>query len=80
MLINKHDIVKSIKALDGITYDVAIPQTWFNAVSNKIVLGDNENLAAHFVWVYPDKSIFGYPYPIDDRGVQILGLISVGIQ
>ena len=76
MLINKHDIVESIPELDGISYDTALPIQWVDYVNSRILLDENENVSVHFVWVYPDKEIFGFPFALDMRGKEILGKLA----
>lgn len=48
--------------------DYALPQGWFDMVLDKT----GENPLPHFVWYYGNKSLFGGPLPLTDRGREIL--------
>lgn len=63
----------------GITYDCALPQMWVNDMHDKIghLLPEGENIARHFVTVYPVGSAFGGIMPIDYTGALMLRDYSV---
>jgi hypothetical protein len=66
----------------GITYDSALPQMWVNDMYEKIghLLPEDENIARHFVTVYPNcqpSSAFGGILPIDMVGALMLRDYSV---
>jgi hypothetical protein len=69
--------IEQIKA-SGITFDYALPQQWVNIVTDK--LGDRllpeENVASHFVYVYPEGNIMGGVMPVDVTGATIIQMYS----
>lgn len=61
MLVNKAELAQ--RRYPGITFDCALPQGWVDEMSAKV-----ENIIGHFVWLYPEGSLFGQPAPVTELG------------
>ena len=58
--------IKLLKALD-ITFDYSVPQDYFDHVCESIRDLPEPYNVARFVWVYPNGSLFGKPFPVTDE-------------
>jgi hypothetical protein len=48
----------------GLIFDTTLPQWWVDSYTEI-------DVRPHFVWGYPERSIFGYPVPITEEGERI---------
>lgn len=56
-------------------FDCSLPQDWVNRVS-QVTRIDSTLIIPHFVWGYPNKSVFGEPFPLSLKGCDILALLE----
>lgn len=52
-------------------YDTALPQVWVDIIAKY-----GFDPRGHFVWMYPDKDIAGYPAPVTDEGIVMLAKLA----
>lgn len=56
---------------EGESFDCALPQSWVDEMATR-----GFDVRPHFVWLYPSDDIFGYPYPITQEGIHMLGKLA----
>jgi len=54
------------------TFDYALPLTWVNEA--KEIIG--EDVVPHFVWIYEKGSLAGRPFPITEKGKELLAIYN----
>lgn len=62
MLINKAELAE--QRYPGMTFDCALPQDWVDSLK----AGFSDLVIGHFVWLYPEGSVFGIPAPVTVQG------------
>lgn len=55
-----------ISGIEGESFDYAVPQDWYNEMLDK---GENPR---EYIWLYPEGSIFGYPYNLIESYQEVI--------